>query len=91
MPPRTTHGAEGQTWSHARPAVALLFAKPGPLERTRCAHTPSRSITAYSNIDPGQILVQLQDLCMKANGTITEDKAPFLFSKEQHSKCAKNV
>lgn len=25
-PPRTTHGAGGQTWSHAGPAVALLFA-----------------------------------------------------------------
>lgn len=52
------------------------------------AHTPSRSITAYSNIDPGRISVQLQDLCMKANSTITEDKAPLLFSKEQHSEFA---
>lgn len=52
------------------------------------AHTLSRSITAYSNVDPGRISVQLQDLCIKANRTITEDKAPFLFSKEEHSECA---
>lgn len=42
-PPRTTHGAEGQTWSHIRPAVAVLFAKLGPLERARCAHAHSRT------------------------------------------------
>lgn len=42
-PPRTTHGAEGQTWSHAGPAVALLFAPALSQARWRGpdAHTQS--------------------------------------------------
>lgn len=42
-PPTTTHSAEGQTWSHVGPAVAVLLAQPGPARegqmRTR-VHTP---------------------------------------------------
>lgn len=40
---RTAHGAEGQTWSHAGPAVTLLFS-PAPSQACRRgpdAHTQS--------------------------------------------------
>lgn len=46
--PRTTHGAEGQTWSHVGPAVALLFTKPGPLERSRCSHSVTRWVSIWA-------------------------------------------